>query len=517
MTSSITSVALATFVVLATLPLHAETVTLQSTDGDLSIQGDLIGFNNGIFTIQTTLGEMNIPGSSVTCRGDACPVTETFRGDFAVAGSDTVGAELMPLLIRGYGESLGGLVEVEEIGERLYTFEAIGDGGLGETLFTARVEDKGSSTGFRALLAGEADIGMSSRRIRREEVIAFRENGLGDPLGFSQEFGVAIDGLLIVVHPDNPIESLTMAQVSQLLSGDITNWSALGGADAPVNVYSRNTDSGTFGTIQDIFLKPYDRELSDSAFIVAGNKELAAAVFDDPNSFGYVGFAYRSDTKPVGLEQSCGLVSQPTTFAAKTGEYALQRILYLYTTNKTLPQDAVDLIDYATSTSATGVIEKSGFIGYNLEVAPMEQVASAVRAEIDRTNSRVELPVLRELYIDLLESSRLSTTFRFRTGSAELDNASQRDLVRLARFIQNEGADRTYTIVGFTDSDGSFEANRDLGIARAQAVRNKLAAIAPNIDTSRIELRSFGELNPVSCNTDAVGQSLNRRVEIWVR
>lgn len=514
---SIRSVALAACVALTTSPIHAETVTLQSADGALSIEGEFIAFNNGIFTIQTSLGEMNIPGSSVTCRGDACPVTETFRGDFAVAGSDTVGAELMPLLIRGYGESLGGLVEMEEIGERLFTFEAIGDGGLGETLFTARVEDKGSSTGFRALLAGEADIGMSSRRIRREEVIAFRENGLGDPLGFSQEFGVAIDGLLMIVHPDNPVTALTSEQVSGILAGEIANWSEVGGTDAPINVYSRNTDSGTYGTIEDTFLTPFDRTLSETAFIVAGNKELAAAVFDDPNAFGYVGFAYRRDAKPVGIVQSCGLVSQPTEFASKTGEYVLQRTLYLYTTNKPLPTDAVGLIDFATSPAATGVIEKSGFIGYNVMEMPLVELAEDVRAEIDRNESRIEKPVLREMFVDMFETSRLSTTFRFRTGSAQLDNASQRDLLRLARYMQNEGAGRDYLIVGFTDSDGSFEANRDLGIARAQAVSDKLAAVAPNIDTSRIALRSFGELNPVSCNTDAVGQSLNRRVEIWVR
>lgn len=505
------------FLAVAGFPALSETIILQSAEGELSVQGELLAFQNGIYTIRTGLGELNISGAAVTCIGAACPFTEVFEGDFAVAGSDTVGVELMPLLIRGYGESLGALVEVEEIGDRLFSFEAIGDNGLGEALFTAQVEDKGSSTAFRALLAGEADIGMSSRRIRREEVIAFRENGLGDPLSFAQEYGVAIDGLLMVVHPDNPVAGLTTEQISQVLGGEITNWSELGGADAPINVYSRNTDSGTYGTIEDLFLSPFDRELSENATIMLGNQQLAEAVFKDPNSFSYVGFAYRNDTKPLGIVQSCGLVAQPTAFSAKTGEYPLQRTLYLYTTNKQLPQDAQDLISFASSPDATGVIEKSGFIGYNIDFAPQDVVAETIRAEMDRTESRIELVALRELFIDLLDWSRMSTTFRFQTGSSMLDNASQRELLRLASFMQNEGADLTFTFVGFTDSAGSFEANRALGLSRAEAVRNELAGIAPNIDASQIEIRSFGELNPVACNTDAVGQSLNRRVEVWVR
>ena len=145
--------------------------------------------------------------------------------------------------------------------------------------------------------------------------------------------------------------------------------------------------------------------------------------------------------------------------------------------------------------------------------------AASVRAAIDDTNSPSEKTLMRELYIDLQEWERLSTTFRFRSGSSTLDNASQRDLLTLAGHLSENGAGLEIALVGFTDSDGPSDANTALGLKRASTVREKLRTIAggSGIDISGIGLKSYGELNPVACNTDYVGQRLNRRVEVWVR
>jgi phosphate transport system substrate-binding protein len=501
--------------------LAAQTVTLQSEDGKISMSGQLLGFSNGSYQLRTELGDMNIRSSIVSCIGDGCPVTTADTGgDFQIAGSDTIGEELMPLLIKGFAESQGAVVERETIADRTHAFNAIGDGGLGDNLFNVVVEDFGSSTGFEALIAGEAGIGMSSRQIKREEVRAFRDGGLGDPLSFAQEHAIAVDGMVIVVHPDNPVSALSDQQISGLLSGAITNWSELGGPDLPVSVYTRNSDSGTFSTISDRFLAPFNAQIASGSAIVDGNQTMTDSVFSDPGAIGYVGFAYKGDAKPVSLVSSCGVVAEASAFGAKTGEYPLQRTLYLYTTNRELPAAAQNLVSFASSPEATGLIEKSGFLAFNVSGRDQSSTAAAVRAAIEEVSSPSEIATMRELYIDMQEYTRLSPTFRFRTGSTALDNASQRDLQNLARYISQNTADTAeIAFVGFTDSDGSFEANRALGFSRAEAIRNQLALLlGGNRDiVSDVELKSFGELNPLGCNDDFRGQQLNRRVEVWIR
>lgn len=497
----------------------AQTIELRTPDGKLSIIGELQSLEDGIYTLRTAIGEIQVPVDQMTCVSDNCPTELTTAIDFTIKGSDTVGVELMPLLVRGYAESLGAVVDVQPVAERLFSHTILGDQGRGEPLFTLLLEDLGSSTGFRGLLDQSAQIGMSSRRVRGSEVEEFALAGLGDLSSFEQEHSIAVDGLLMVVHPDNPVDALTEQQISDLLAGRITNWAEVGGQDQPVTVYSRNSNSGTYATIAERFLEPYSVELGPQTQILDGNVEISQSVFEDIGGFGYVGFAFQADTKAVGLLSSCGIASEASEFAAKTGEYPLQRTLFLYTTNAELPEPARELVDYAKSSQADGIVRKSGFIDFDVATREQTNTARDVRAALDATESRQEQAALRELYIDTLEWRRLSPTFRFQTGSAELDNASRRDLLRLTTFLAENPNVGEVALVGFTDSAGSFDANRTLGFERANSVlatmQDQLAGSA--FDTGAVQLKSYGELNPVACNTDFAGQQLNRRVEVWVR
>ncbi|KJZ19575.1 hypothetical protein TW80_01280 [Loktanella sp. S4079] len=485
----------------------------------MALTGELLEFTNGFYIMRTEIGEVQVPASLVSCSGAACPEGGQVAIDFTIKGSDTIGAELMPLLVRGYAESQRAVVDNRKVGERQHVLTVIGDEGVGSTLFTTMIEDRGSSTGFRGLLDLSTQIGMSSRRIKGEEVSALADAGLGDALSFEQEHGIAVDGLLVVVHPDNPVDALTEAQISDLLSGKVSNWAQLGGADLPVTVYTRDGNSGTFATIAGKFLDPFNTSLTGQARIVAGNAEMSESVFGDPGGVGYVGFAFRGDNKPLGLISSCGIAAEASTFAAKTGEYPLQRTLYLYTTSAELPARAQGLLAYAKSPAADGIIEKSGFIGFNIDSRDLSATARSIRAEIDTNQSRQELAALRELYIDMLEWRRLSPTFRFQTGSSNLDNASRRDLLRLTNYLTTSPNVKEVALVGFTDTDGAFDANRNLGYARAEAVLDSIAAqlTGSDFDPSTVQIKSYGELNPVACNSDFAGQRLNRRVEVWVR
>lgn len=498
----------------------ADHVRLENPANGIFISGELLEFSNQVYMVRTAVGDIAVPADKVRCTSNECPSHTSFDAfDLTIAGSDTIGTELMPLLLKGYGFSMGGVARDEMIADRTRVLEVLRDGQSDERLFVAKVEDHGSSTGFTGLLSGAAEIGMSSRPAKPAEIDEFQNAGFGNLSSFEQEHSIAVDGLLIVVHPDNTVSDLTFEQISKLLSGQITNWAELGGPDLPVNVYSRDEKSGTFATISGRFLEPFTVALSVEANIVPGNAEMSEAVFSDPGAIGYVGFAFRGDTKAVGLMSSCGIAVDPSAFAAKTGEYPLQRQLYLYTRNQPLSPHAEALLEFTKSAAADEMIEKSGFLAFGIDAQNQDDLAATVRSTIEETESPSEAALLRELFIDLLEWERLSPTFRFRSGSTTLDNASRRDLARLRDFLVTAEPGTIVQFVGFTDSDGPLEANLRLGQQRAESVYSELMAILSKEDIAHLEIgtKGYGEINPVACNDAFEGQRLNRRVETWIR
>jgi phosphate transport system substrate-binding protein len=501
------------------MTVQAQDIALKSLDGRVNLFGQLVEFSGDHYVIRSSMGDLNVAAQDMLCEGLACPVFSAIPVDLNIAGSDTIGKELMPLLISGLAEAKGAAVKKQPMDDSMMELDVIGQEGTGDELFKAIVEFKGSGTAFNALATGAAEIGMASRSVKPEEAALFADRGLGDLLDISQEHAFAVDGLLVVTHPDNPVDALAMDDIAGLLSGRITNWSEVGGPDMPVNVYSRDANSGTFSTINEVILKPSGEALSPAAIILDQNEAISQSVYEDPSAIGYLGFAFKGDTKPVQIVSACGLISEPSAFSAKTGEYPLNRKLYLYNTNQKLSPQAAELVSFAESSAAYPFIEKAGFLSYFPERMEQSARADLIRDEIKTNKSRAEVALLRELFIDLTEFDRLSTTFRFKTGSASLDNDSMRDLNRLIDFIRANPDIEELSFVGFTDSDGPFEANRDLGHDRAEALEDIVydELGIEDHDDGFITVRSFGELSPIDCNTEISGQKNNRRVEVWIK
>lgn len=499
----------------------AQEVVLSSTDGSINLTGELVSYDDETYSIRSTLGLMSISRSDVSCDGEACPKVAFDSADLYIRGSDTVGEELMPLLVEGYfGKSRAAISKREELGDRTVNLVINDDFGSGEKLSTIAVQSAGSTTGFTALIDGQTDISMSSRPARGREIRELSGQGRGDLLSLGQEYIVAVDSIILVVSPENGVDELSVEQAAQIFSGQITNWADLGGPNVAINVYSRPDTSGTRGVFDGQILAPFDDELTAEAKIVGGNDEMADLVTADPGGIGYVGFAYARDAKPVDLIASCGIRMSATPFAAKTEEYILQRRLRLFTDNADLPEHAQALLDFAVSEDADGLVRKAGFIDLGVDLddsgLDLEQLLQdAIAAE-----DPVALRLLRTMTGELDNASRLSTTFRFEVGSALLDNKAQRDVDRVVHFLarpENQG--REALIVGFTDADGAFSANAALSEARAQVVLNTLQnhPEAEKLAGLDMTVSGYGELSPVGCNDTLRGRQSNRRVEVWLR
>lgn len=186
----------------------------------------------------------------------------------------------------------------------------------------------GSGNGIKALTDGLCQIAMSSRDMKDNEKKLAASKGV-EPV----RFAVAVDALVPVTHPSNPVSGLTREQLRDIYAGKIINWKEVGGADAKIVVISRDTSSGTYETWEDMIMQK--QKVAPSALLQASNGAVVQAVSKNKNAIGYIGFGYRDkSTKSLHVD---GQEATPETALAR--QWPIARELYIFTNGQ--PQGAV--------------------------------------------------------------------------------------------------------------------------------------------------------------------------------
>ncbi|MEI6464537.1 MAG: phosphate ABC transporter substrate-binding protein, partial [Verrucomicrobiota bacterium] len=207
------------------------------------------------------------------------------------------------------------------------------------------------TTGIAAIIDGTAQIGMSSRRAKPTEISAATAKGVT-----LKPIIVAYDGMAVIVNANSPLAKLTLRQVEQIFTGDVTDWSAVGGRPGKISVYTRNTSSGTYSDWKDLAMKK--RDYAKSSQKMAGNEQIASEVAKNPNGIGYVGLAYiqAEGIKVVSID---GVTPSKETVLNKTYAYARPTFYY---TNGEPAGEAAKFVEFALSDAGQKVTAKIGFV-----------------------------------------------------------------------------------------------------------------------------------------------------------
>ena len=504
----------------------AEEVRLRLKGGGFEITGDLVSYDGNKYVVSSPVfGTMSIDGTRFECV-DNCPSgpvaakqrpgtgAAPLSGDIVVAGSNTVGNALMPALIESFAESQGyETTRVVGADPLDLTFKVLNS--RGDQAASIQLLRYGSSTSFRELAAGKTEIGMSSRPIKDEEVAALATAGLGNMRAPTNEHVLGLDGLMIIVSPDNPAVSISIDNVSRIFAGEITNWSQIGLPPGPINIYAPAADSGTFETFKNLVLKPAGVKLSPATKRTENHAQQSDWVAGDPNGIGFVGIAYQRNAKALNIQSSCGLISRPTRFDMKTEEYPLTRRLYLYSPGTPKQTLARDLLSFAISDAAQDVVSATDFIDQRPETLPFKNQGARIAYALNAEDEDFDLAAMRNLISDVSKGERLTTTLRFETASFALDSKAAADVERLARLLQtDEYKGRQIMLIGFADSIGNYAANLALSERRAIAVQE---ALGKSGFKGNLEIKGYSELAPVACNDTPEKRRFNRRVEVWVK
>ena len=200
----------------------------------------------------------------------------------------------------------------------------------------------GSGTGIAAMINGTVDIANASRAMKPEEIAAAEANGISP-----REFVVARDAIAVVVHPSNPVDGLTLQQISDIYTGRITNWREVGGEDRPIVLLSRESNSGTYVYFLENVIRLGDAEssllFSPDTLLMPSSEGISAEVRQNPNAIGYDGLGYVApDQKVIAVGAGLGPAPRggsetrpnyvlPSVETVNDGSYPISRPLYMYT------------------------------------------------------------------------------------------------------------------------------------------------------------------------------------------
>jgi phosphate transport system substrate-binding protein len=508
----------ALFLLVSALRGLAQDVTLTSHDGAVEISGTLRGFDGEFYRVDTIYGELTVDGSGVRCDGPGCPSLTDFVAELDLSGATTMGAGLMPALIQGFAQRSGLTVERDVLDDG--TQFLLRDRNSGRLKGRFRFRLTTTDEGFADLLADEADVAMAVREIRQEEIRHGREAGLGDLTARGRARVLALDALVAVIAPGNPVEHMSIDDLARVFAGKITNWTELGGPDAPIGLHVRDAKSGLGQAVEDRLLKPAGLTLADDAVRHDSDTSLAEAVTSDPFGIGIASFAARGDAQILVLAGSCGYALAPARRTIKTEDYPLTTPMFLYLPARRLPKLARDFLSYARSAQAQLVIRRAGFIDRQPEEISIESQGDRMTNAVAGAGKEILLEDLQAMVARLWGRKRLTTSFRFEAGSVKLDAQSRSNVAQLARALEAGRYDgRALLFAGFSDSDGPAAGNQAISERRAKAVQNAVitAAETANLDRLTVEIAGFGEAMPMACDDSAWGRQVNRRVEIWLK
>jgi len=497
----------------------AQDITLTSHDGQVEITGTLLGYDGEFYRVGTRFGELTVDGSGVTCDGPACPNLTDFVTELHLSGAPVMAETLFPALIEGFAAREGLTVTRTDLGaDRLQL--ALHRSGRDAPLARFTLHATPTGQAFADLIADETDIALALREIRAPEVAAARDAGLGDLTRPRRSRVVALDALVPVVAPDNPLTQISPADLARVFSGAVTNWAELGGPDAPIALHLPDAGLSLAQAVQDRLMQPAQAQPADTAFRHARGSDLVAAIARDPFAIGIATLAQSNGLRALPLAGGCGHALRATRPAIKTEDYPLTLPMFLYLPQRRLPKIARQFLAYALGPEAQMVIRKAGFTDQSHEAVRIGLQGDRLANAITSGGSEVGLPELQRMVETLRPLSRLSLSFRFEPGSSRLDAQSRSNILQMAQALESGQYDgRKLVFVGFSDGDGPAESNARIALRRAQTVRNAvLAAVQTSVpDSVDISVEGFGEAMPLACDDTDWGRKANRRVEVWLR
>ncbi|MDV7144107.1 phosphate ABC transporter substrate-binding/OmpA family protein [Tropicimonas sp. TH_r6] len=478
----------------------------------------MLGFDGAFYRLRTDFGVITLDAEGVYCEGPGCPDLIHPIAEIRFSGEASVGDILLPALLETFAARSALLAKRLETGPDSFSYHLV-DPTEGRLVGRFHFSLNDSTTGIADLIADRADLAMANRIATADEIAEGKKAGFGDLTAPRRARIVALDGLVPVVSPHNPIRRISFEQLEAIRAGTLLDWAGLGGTAAPIDLHEPVSD----GSVEQILPSPKRSPGKDSQGWLVRHESgagLVDTVARSPDALGLARFSDLGNARPLELTGNCGRQISLSREALKSEDYPLPLPLYLYVPPRRLPLLAREFLDWLNTPAAGMAVRRAGYVDQIAVEIPLaaqgERLANAIAAAGDE----VQIEDLKAMVGAMVGAQRLTSTFRFQNGSTQLDPQSEGNLDRLARQIEIGSYDnREILLAGFSDGLGPAETNQALSLKRAEVVAEALRLAAPLADWNRVVLSAvgFGEALPLACDDHERGRKTNRRVEVWLR
>jgi len=417
-----------------------------------------------------------------------------------IAGDDGAAKTFIPEIARNYLLYRGASGVVISDADRPWTTQVTGTmlNGLQVAIL---IRASSSADGFTQLAGGNADVGLSTRMARPNEVPGF--DGLTMAEAARNIRAIALNAVELIVNKATGIEALSVDDCLGIFQGKIRDWSAVGGNPGPIRRYGRPIDYGSNNLLGASLA---NNPVLSGLRVVQSYAEMLKSVAEDPQSIGYIAAnnSYRDPKKwrgavvPVKFKHDGRLTAMPDEYGIATGDYPLVFPILLY---RVPGQDNLEVDSFfaqAESVQSDVIVLQSGFIAGTpqLLVPPrFDDGAPSRYAQLTRNGLRV------------------STTVRFDPGSVKVDSRTKRGLDALANYLRRlDVAPEQLRHLVFSEETGTAERNAEVSASLGEVFGRELRARDVRIG----QVIPFGAEHSLASSNSPLGQWLNRRVETWV-
>lgn len=408
-----------------------------------------------------------------------------------IHGSNLIGQQLVPKLVESWLRSIGygDIRRVERSVSRTEIFASRD----GEAL-VVEIDKRGTASGFRDLVAGDAEIAMTARAPNAAETDAAWQ--LGDLHSPSQEWVLGLDGLVVLAGPGVAAKSLDLANLRQILDGGVRDWSQLRQGAGSISVHTLPDASGAGEALSALVLG--GKRIPAT---VQRHRDVAAvlsALRSDPKALAILSLrAPRGGLRPIAIE-SGGRAFLPDAASIGAEDYPLLRRVHFHT-GQLITALGRGFVQYAVSPEGQAVVARSQFAAFDLHPVVPGPIADAPED-------------YRKLVADAV---RLPLTLRFSRGLDLFDSRSRQDLERLAAFLRRpENARRRVLLAAFANPQpGAPFQSLFLSQERVDFVSAEMLSLNLKV----VSVRGFGGSMRLADSGRPDARYRNDRVEVWLR
>ncbi len=512
--------------------LLAEPVELRSSDGFISVEGEIVGFNGVMLSVETSVGRVSVPAEEVACYGAAC-VEMMANNDFGLTernlqgvfggDSDVALPELRDDLTIGFSDPAQRLL----FDTLTATFAVAAETSSRIDLTTPGVltleNEAGNEVAALTLLDADAaaDLTVATTSLNGSLAATYAA-----PLDWAitpqpSHQMVGLNAFVVVVNPKVQIAAISIEQLAAIYAGEITNWSVLGGPDMAIVPLQLPLNSPLRNELISLVMAPAGKTIASTVLTMAQEASIATSVNQFPGSISVVSVGNAADNVTVPVSGFCSLAVEADDFNILSGDYPLIRPAMVSYVQPVTASLVPELFDFATAKVAQDVLAREGYINQTAIVQDVGRKNVRLGQLLNATLQPAQKTAAAAMFQSLFEAERLSPTLQGGITSGPegaWNRAMFHSLAHTLKTPPYQG--REVLFVGFANSANGDQAAIDTSAQVAATMRSAFTQFAPDVVlNNRLKLSSmgFGSVAPVTCYSGQVSSSTYSRVEIWLR